>query len=141
LNEHEGKLQEVLTAWAWRRVEAVVAGAVCAGDLLVVAAKPVDPMEGSVVSSDDAAPCIVDMKNCMLWVSADVSGLDENGDAIKSASEAGSDALSNQNHNPNARSGLNIVPTVGPNGETLDMSVDCAMGVFVQHNMALDLNV
>ena len=109
-------LSSVLEAWAWRDIEAPISGLVYPGDVVLVVCKPQSPYEGAVVGGGaaESPPCDVALRNAALCLSKTGPVHDnENGDANASA--------------------------VGVSGGgSSEEDVDCAVGVFVTHNPALD---
>jgi len=101
-------LQGVLDSWTWKTMTAELSVSLCAGDIIVVAAKPQSPYEGSVVSnsSDETASCSVLMRNFNVWA----------GGSEESCSP------------------VTVRSAQGQHAEVVDPSVGCGIGIFMQHN-------
>jgi hypothetical protein len=108
-------LNSVLEAWTWRDISAILPGTICTGDILLIAAKPQSPYEGSIAAEGSDIPCGVRMRNMNL--------------CTRNSSNIGENEKENEN----------ATGTKNSNGEYKDTSEDCAVGVFAVHNPTLTL--
>ena len=138
-------LHTVLQAWSWKTFHIVIPKEyiLCTGDILIVAAKPLNPNENSITAKTgsgseggEGGSCTVDMKSCTLWCAAPASHDTEPMDCTDIRTDTDIDNTVNNTHNRVLKV---AVPVLGLNGEYQDRSVDCGLGVFALHNTYLDL--